>query len=76
MVDRERIATRDLATISEHFKEIEVQFKNNEKLREQQISEILRRLDKQELDGNPRHDERIKVLERLLHQLNDKRSTK
>ncbi len=58
-------AARDLATMSERFKEVETQFRSLREVQLTKFQELNRRVTKSETDGNPRHDERIKNLERI-----------
>lgn len=58
-------AAEDLATMSERFKEVETQFRGIKDIQATRFTEIERRLTETETDGNPRHDERIKNLERV-----------
>lgn len=64
--DRERFADEKLASIQERFKEIETQFRGARELSDLRFVEAERRLGKQENDGNPRHDERIRHLEERI----------
>lgn len=59
-------AAREMAQISERFKEVETQFRGLRELMTVRIAEMERRIERQEIDGNPRHDERIQTLERIL----------
>lgn len=62
--DRERADSEALATMNERFKEVETQFRLFQEVNATKFSDLDRRLTHAEIDGNPRHDERIKNLER------------
>lgn len=63
--DRERDSNKSLAMMMERFKEVETQFKLFQQVNVTKFTELERRISKGEIDGNPRHDERIKNLERV-----------
>ena len=64
--EREREDARSFSAMDERFKEVETQFRALRDLSELKDSELARRLELVEMFGNPRHDERLKVLERLI----------
>lgn len=63
--DREREDSQGIATMNERFKEVETQFRLFQEVNATKFQELERRVFQTEIDGNPRHDERIKNLERL-----------
>ncbi len=65
MQDRERLTSQVMATMSEARKEVETQFRLFQQVNGAKFVELERRVTKSETDGNPRHDERIKNLERV-----------
>ena len=71
MEERERAGEVDIAKQNERFKEVETQFDAAKDLTASQMQALEQRVTRQEADGNPRHDERIKNLEaRVDGQLN------